>query len=1189
MTFFFRYPSKVKRHYYYKHAPAFPFKCGYCSFGAVESGKVKRHCKLVHKHKREMVIKRNVYKKENRNSSAQNAGKGDQKKETSVVKQEVDTEDGVKITHEVITSSEPDSSGDLWLPQFVTMLDDDMQCCKLCGYQQEGTSSLRDHVFYAHLEFYPFSCTHCGFALMDTFRVKKHIDMHHAGMPYVAVKRQIKDDSADQSVGDMVVDEMCSQLSSNFDDSVKKEPDDEEDDESRDRSSARSLLEDGDVNAGNMKRQFKCHYCGVISKWNRRDIRLHILHVHLRKKVYTCRHCGFGNSKSKAVVRAHCVKFHPSKNVSVRDELVLFNAIIPIDDSNGIVTMALSNKDGTPIFELPNDEEQDNKTSTNPPPPPVKVESKVTRLSSGLNSSVGSPSKSSTSYLKSDKWKCKECTYASNSEIDVKYHLIASHMNLKPYSCPHCHLYMNKVDSVSAHIDRVHPGKHKNVVNTIEEKAAYLQKNMECLFSTTCDDGRTLNEDEDVIDADFARVMEQQTNPRYSSGYFRCLICGYRDPRNDKTKYHIIKNHLNLRQFSCPHCNIYMWGRQQVIIHIEEAHPGKEVFVKRTFQEYDEFLRKSIKRFPYPRSVGPAQSADSAVKITTKAIPRIYCNSCSFVTDSELSLAAHKRTHKIFQCFYCEFKHMLAARVQSHCLTRHPYKLVRFKQINSSNFESTKADSSDVCDGHSEESEVEFEKEDDCDEAPKGDKSRDKESGTYVCRHCQVVKFCKSEIVKHLDEVHPGSAPAYTYIKAKTGDSATKADDLSENGMDDEDLDDEDMEVDGLTGELPIKMNNVQNTKFSNLSSQLCKSRASLYQCRLCTYKSNKMTVMRHHIMSHLRYHPYICPYCDVARSVKSFPIKKHVMAKHPGKEVRSLHCINEEVEKKIANSYFKLKLSNLTDDSFVESHENNVEEDMEEEEDDLEDADMEDEESNPPQSPIETAPPTRFKCKFCSYETGFKTDMKHHLMKEINYKPLKCSNCPYAETQRPALSKHCQMKHPGCEVKIKEEINGEKEELVRKMLEETYVKKEPQDAVAVKPQSPRPIIHNTRFSASRKSSQSPTASQSQTIPQLKQLDPIPLKSNPKMLKCPECSYTNSSMKLVRGHMIKHGPYRFKCSYCDYHAHYPSRIRKHTKTQHQGLTFKFTKVTDFSRLAPGIKSDDPVHAGSIHSGMCRFS
>ena len=108
--------------------------------------------------------------------------------------------------------------------------------------------------------------------------------------------------------------------------------------------------------------------------------------------------------------------------------------------------------------------------------------------------------------------------------------------------------------------------------------------------------------------------------------------------------------------------------------------------------------------------------------------------------------------------------------------------------------------------------------------------------------------------------------------------------------------------------------------------------------------------------MSHLRYHPYICPYCDVARSVKSFPIKKHVMAKHPGKEVRSLHCVNEEIEKKIANSYFKLKLSNLAEESFVESHENNVKEDVEEEEeeeeeDDMEEADMADEDSDPPQS----------------------------------------------------------------------------------------------------------------------------------------------------------------------------------------------------------------------------------------------
>ena len=114
-----------------------------------------------------------------------------------------------------------------------------------------------------------------------------------------------------------------------------------------------------------------------------------------------------GSNKEKWKIKFHANK----KNCRARVATVSSQA------TGVTVTMALLNKDGTPNFELPNEEEQD-KTSTNLPP--VKVESKVTRLSSSLNSSVASPSKSSTSYLKSDKWKCKECTYASNSEIEAE-------------------------------------------------------------------------------------------------------------------------------------------------------------------------------------------------------------------------------------------------------------------------------------------------------------------------------------------------------------------------------------------------------------------------------------------------------------------------------------------------------------------------------------------------------------------------------------------------------------------------------------------------------------------------------------------------------------------------------------------------------------------------------------------------
>jgi len=71
-----------------------------------------------------------------------------------------------------------------------------------------------------------------------------------------------------------------------------------------------------------------------------------------------------------------------------------------------------------------------------------------------------------------------------------------------------------------------------------------------------------------------------------------------------------------------------------------------------------------------------------------------------------------------------------------------------------------------------------------------------------------------------------------------------------------------------------------------------------VYRCRMCHYRSDKVTVVKHHVMSHLFYHPYRCPYCDAARSVKSSPINKHVRLRHPGQQPNFVYQRDEELER---------------------------------------------------------------------------------------------------------------------------------------------------------------------------------------------------------------------------------------------------------------------------------------------------
>ena len=1282
-TFIHRFPSKVKRHFFYKHTTVLPYKCGHCAFAAVESGKVKRHCQQMHKSQPEVVIKRNVL-------SSVGSVKVEEEDSISETVMSKDRDD-VKIIDETVNRDAEDGHGNRWLTQFVTKLDNNIQCCKLCGYQQEGASSLKRHVYAVHLKFYPFSCNYCGIALMEICRVKKHIETNHPGMPLVVVRRHFEEETGEKpkrtTTGKV---------------SIKTEPAEEEDDEapqldfypksnraaedefSNSKNSPAPVIEpmlsglndeeeeDKSISNGlHYRRQFKCYYCGIVSKWNRRDIRLHILHVHMKRRVYTCRHCIFGNSKSKAIVKSHCAKYHPNKPVSVRDDVALFNAIIPIDDKKGIVTMALSKSSGGIVLELGDtepsksplakklspikkesvpmppvlqkqtsfntdaetekeDDEEDDAMEIDETPMEAKTPDVKPLDLSGKQASSLSEKRKTQSVRKVDAseklsniseksstqvvtWKCRQCEFVDSNVSRVKYHIICDHMKLKAFSCPHCHIYISKKQAVVNHIEKYHPSKSKQVLETVDEKAGYLQRNMEKVevepeAAPEEEDEEEEDEEEEEVVEEEEEIQEKQPlsvnagksklpNARYRSGFFCCQLCGYRDPRNDKTKYHIIKQHLNLRQFSCPYCKLYMWGRQQVMKHIEEEHPDKEVVIQRTFQEYEEYLKNNIKKISraaasklaIQEKSEPKKSSNSTSSKYASSLALVQCNKCSFVTDSEISLAAHKRSHRMFQCFHCDFKHMLAARVQSHCLTKHPNKLVKYKQLDTSpnNGSSRSAEPAQKSNDHSKKTEnvpskVGSERTDGktkkfhpCDTCPahfetelelKQHASIAHSTGTYICPYCHIVKWNKDSISNHLKESHPDKPLEFKLIKANINDQKGLVKRAAERSLEN-----------GSDNEPPNKLPklDVQYRSSKTNEDMAFRDGASSYKCKLCSYKSGKVTVMRHHIMSHLRYHPYLCPYCDVVRSVKSFPITKHVRGKHPGKEIKFLYCRNEEIESQIKNNFYRMKpmqRKSVLDDR----RDNDVESQQEPEE----------KNSSPSLELLLTSStqPRKvlYKCKFCSLKTHIRTDMKHHLMREIHYKPFKCKHCPYTEPCKWSMRKHFRIKHNGIEVKVTEHRIPEKDDEIEKILEEcTIILRHSRDPELLGWKSGSELERSASYKAAKALVKKPgsgvlKSNSEKAAPVSLLRKPVPSTSIQKHLfksstaskmaikfhRCPHCAYTNTSLKLVRGHMVKHGPYRLQCGYCDYRGHYPSRIRKHTRRHHPGLTFKYTKVNN---------------------------
>ena len=179
-VFMHRFPSKVRRHYFYKHAKCYPYKCGHCTFEAVESGKIKRHCILMHDLLPIKVIKRQVDTTTDTVTPTLSEG---------IVMSDVRHGNVDIITDDDFTAADDTDS---WLGAYITkMNNENRQQCRICGYIQLGASSVKRHVLAVHLKFYPYSCRYCSYSQVELNKVKKHIEHSHPGRPCTVVKRKL--------------------------------------------------------------------------------------------------------------------------------------------------------------------------------------------------------------------------------------------------------------------------------------------------------------------------------------------------------------------------------------------------------------------------------------------------------------------------------------------------------------------------------------------------------------------------------------------------------------------------------------------------------------------------------------------------------------------------------------------------------------------------------------------------------------------------------------------------------------------------------------------------------------------------------------------------------------------------------------------------------------------------------------
>ena len=242
------------------------------------------------------------------------------------------------------------------------------------------------------------------------------------------------------------------------------------------------------------------------------------------------------------------------------------------------------------------------------------------------------------------------------------------------------------------------------------------------------------------------------------------------------------------------------------------------------------------------------------------------------------------------------------------------------------------------------------------------------------------------------------------------------------------------------------------------------------------------------------------------------------------------------------------------------------------------------------------------YRCKFCRLKTYVRTDMRHHLMREIGYKPYQCGHCyaaaggnggGYSEPSRSAMGKHFRLRHAGMTTDVHDLSDPVRDAEVVHLLDECAVDEEQDElnsanknpvpgscikrsslrslAPTKQPQickdgdtatPPPPVLTPAPSFASSKSRENQMEFSSGvefSKPQQQQQQQKRGKIKAMRLRrCLHCAYSSPSTKALAQHVaVRHRPHRLRCGYCDHLSHYPSWLRKHSRKSHPDMPFKF--------------------------------
>jgi hypothetical protein len=393
--FTYRFPSKVRRHFFYRHSAVPPYRCGHCSYGAKERSKVVKHSRAIHRHVEPVVLTEaeddvvgrggcdeddsrstqtqqntdddrgnneddvDCYEKDDQRTTRSHfgrfGGQCNRKRRNVSVKSPKKTR-----TAEASSLGFPDVS-------IVTAAVENSATCRdakndhlpaaALFASQTGQSPCNDGIAAEDHDSQMTECDEQQTISDNQMNDIAHKDgslqpresRDHSPIPCETIFAIHRFSYRPGQVHDKVASVV-----------VKAEPVDPDEEQSHWTSASersQTALNDNDDLESRQHRQlenhFRCAYCDAKSRYGRRDLRLHVFSIHMSLRMYGCSQCEFGHNTDRSRVRDHCRRCHSDIEASLVDNADLFDAVKVVDSVDGAQRIAFVRPDdGRPVMTM---------------------------------------------------------------------------------------------------------------------------------------------------------------------------------------------------------------------------------------------------------------------------------------------------------------------------------------------------------------------------------------------------------------------------------------------------------------------------------------------------------------------------------------------------------------------------------------------------------------------------------------------------------------------------------------------------------------------------------------------------------------------------------------------------------------------------------------------------------------------